>query len=268
MTLRYDPVGRKCSGRAQPGALALRKVLLPRFGGRDGGIYNCRPNSGGGGLSTHGEGRAGDQMFALIGGKVDPRGTALANFLTKYADFLGIQRVIWDSHEWGGVTSSGKFEDYWEQYSGDSDHRDHVHWELNWNAALTLTEDKILQLFESEPPVPPQEQEEAEMLQTYVEFTDPSNPKRKDAFYIGLNESAVWHKVSQDGGKSWPKTERCDDAEHRFALGFVDPPQEAPGPNFPSEFYLRVLVPGRVLWQFGWSDAKGWVWGELGDQVS
>jgi hypothetical protein len=206
-------------------------------------------------------------MYALIGGDVDRRGTLLANFLTEHADYLGIQRVIWNRREWGGVNSAGHFEDYWEAYSGDSSHRDHVHWELNWHAALTLTEANVLKLFESQPPVPPQEQEEAEMLETYVEFVDPKNPKRRDAFYVGLNESAMWHKQSDDGGKSWPKTERCDDAQERFALGFVDPP-ETPGPNYPDEFYLRVLVPGRKLWQFGFDNARGWVWGELGDQVA
>lgn len=132
----YDSTGNTCSGKAQPGAVALRDTIMASrdFGAvRTMGIYNCRPSSGGGGLSTHGEGRGWDAGFLVSRPVEKAHGDAFAAWLVGHAQDLGIQRVIWNGREWDAR------EKVWEAYTGPSPHTDHVHVELCWAAARTLT---------------------------------------------------------------------------------------------------------------------------------
>ncbi len=52
------------------------------------------------------------------------QGDALANFLVRNAEYLGIQYVLWSMYEWSASHSGPR----WERYTDPtSPHRDHVH---------------------------------------------------------------------------------------------------------------------------------------------
>lgn len=126
----YNSTGSTCSGGPQPGMVALRDVVLqifPKLGSL--GIYNCRPSSGGGGLSTHGEGRGWDCRCNAFDSAQLAMGNRLAELLIKNHRKLGIQRIIWNTREWDCKEAK------WEDYGGQSPHKDHLHIELCWRAA-------------------------------------------------------------------------------------------------------------------------------------
>lgn len=152
MGLVYDRPRGPCSGGPQPGLIALRDELLPRFAGaRDLGIYNCRNVASTTQLSAHGEGRGWDCGFP---GSCDEQGDRLAALLVEHAEALGVQGVSWCRRFWG----YGRWE--WHEGPG-SPHTDHVHVELNWAAARSLTRQRIRSAIDErrEP-----EEEEEEML--------------------------------------------------------------------------------------------------------
>lgn len=145
MAFCYDSTGGTCSGKAQPGAIALRNVvrrLYPGIG--DLGIYNCRPTRGGGSLSTHGEGRGWDAKCDANTQKA--LGDRLATDLIEHCamEELGIQRVIWNRRQWDSRTRT------WRAYSGVSPHRDHLHIELCWESAKKLTEARVNEILGEE----------------------------------------------------------------------------------------------------------------------
>jgi hypothetical protein len=124
-----------CTGRAQPGALALMKYITTerRDGARNWGIYNCRRIAGVTTRSIHGEGRALDIGFALVGGRANPAGTRLVRALIARAGRLGIQTIIWNRTIYSRRYPAGV------RYRGVHPHYDHVHVELSWNSARGLT---------------------------------------------------------------------------------------------------------------------------------
>ena len=126
---------------AAPGAIGLQRAILARFpAARNLGIYNPRDVCGNPwprircALSTHAEGRAGDDGFPTVRPNGHPDGTRLAELLVGQADPLGVQEVIWAGKIWTALRPS------WHAYKGRSDHFDHVHWTITRNAAATLTE--------------------------------------------------------------------------------------------------------------------------------
>lgn len=130
MSYCYNATGKKCSGKAQPGVVALRKAVRELFPGiGDLGIYNCRATRGGGSLSTHGEGRGWDAKCNATSKSGLALGNRLAAWLVLHAQELGIQRVIWNRRQWDSKTRT------WRKYSGRSPHTDHLHIELCWKSA-------------------------------------------------------------------------------------------------------------------------------------
>lgn len=136
---RYDPYDAGWGGKAQPGLVALRNVTMQRVH-PVGDLGILRDKSRCSKRSAHCHGRAWD---AAIGPAVEeiPIGTALANFLVmpEVAQMLGVQRVIWGfgslaAKEW----DSRPGQRYWSAYSGPA-HDEHVHVELCWDAARTLS---------------------------------------------------------------------------------------------------------------------------------
>lgn len=128
----YNGTGGRCSSGPQPGTIALRagvRAVYPGIG--DLGIFNCRPSSGGGGLSTHGEGRGWDAACNAT----NPAGLALGNRLAadlvKHYSELGIQRIIWNRKQTDVPNGMGN----WRTYGGQSPHVDHLHIETCWKAA-------------------------------------------------------------------------------------------------------------------------------------
>lgn len=119
--------GTVCSGRAQPGTKNLLVAVNDLFDWTTSlGIYNCRPSSGGGGLSTHAEGRGVD---IGIPGVSNPLGYVVLNKLRDKAWDLGIQRIIWDRKAYSAAHPNGSV------YTGPSPHNEHLHVEQTWEAA-------------------------------------------------------------------------------------------------------------------------------------
>lgn len=137
MSVYVGYVGAKnCTTGPQPGSKALMAAFLGLYaakGGTNLGIFNCRPVRGSTSTtSLHGEGRACDFGINPHGAAW---GTALAEVLRAFSAELGIQCVIWDRRIWSGA----KPEAGWRAYSGTNPHRDHIHVELTWAAARSLT---------------------------------------------------------------------------------------------------------------------------------
>lgn len=140
----YDP---GWGGKVQPGARILQDFILEMFPHAISlGILRDQDRCGK--RSAHCYGRAGDVGFYEDGKQVDnhPEGELLADWLTdpEVAQMLGIQRVIWGGepgeHDWEWDSRQGQR--YESQYHGPS-HDDHVHWELCWAAANTLTREEV-----------------------------------------------------------------------------------------------------------------------------
>lgn len=120
---------------AHPGTNELREYLLARFPDiRNYGTYCCRQNSNRRDyLSVHAIGRAIDLgvPFASGGGADNTVGDEVANFLVEHAEYIGIQRVIWDYTFWNGERGFGSL--------GGSPHTDHLHIELSSAGAARET---------------------------------------------------------------------------------------------------------------------------------
>jgi hypothetical protein len=138
MFVAFVGAGSVCSGRAQPGAVALSAgIRASRFGGSNLGIYNCRTIAGRAVRSTHGEGRAIDIGYPVLRTATgvryaNPRGTATVKWLRANAGRLGIQTIIWNRRIYSRRNPTGA------AYRGVSPHIDHIHIELSWHAARTL----------------------------------------------------------------------------------------------------------------------------------
>lgn len=117
-----------------PGTVELRDYLLAHFPGiTNSGTYCCRQNSNNlSKLSVHAIGRALDLGVAEIGGDADNTvGDAVANWLVEHAEYIGIQRVIWDYAFWNGENGFGLL--------GGDPHTNHLHIELSVDGAAKQT---------------------------------------------------------------------------------------------------------------------------------
>lgn len=127
---------KECSGRASSGAAALLAWCQANQQppGRSMGIYNCRSVRGSSTKSLHGEGRALDWGVPLgPDGKATPDGRELVDVLASGGDRIGIQAIIYDRTIWSARSPGGR------PYTGVSPHYDHLHIELNREAARQLT---------------------------------------------------------------------------------------------------------------------------------
>jgi hypothetical protein len=132
----------RCTTGPQPGARALMAWFLGAYaahGGKNLGIFNCRAVRGGTTTSLHGEGRACDLGITPHGAGW---GDDLAELLRAHSAELGIQCLIWKRRIW-----SGSYPDAgWRAYTGVNPHVDHIHLELSWDAARTLTAARVAQV--------------------------------------------------------------------------------------------------------------------------
>lgn len=136
-----------CLSGPQPGARALMAWWLSRFGGSGAvntGIFNCRAIAGTTNRSLHGEGRAADLGVRPLDAGY---GHDAANLLHAHSGELGIQCVIWSRQIWSGSRPHEGF----RPYGGASPHLDHLHVELSWPAARTLTRGRIAEVLGEEP---------------------------------------------------------------------------------------------------------------------
>lgn len=136
----YEPA-RSCTGSPSTGAKALMSWFLGAYsgqGGRNLGIYNCRTIVGSSTTSLHGEGRAAD-LGVPVGANW---AQTLADQLRLNSAELGIQCVIHNRRIWSGSYPNAG----WRTYAGTNPHTDHLHVELSWNTARTLTAERVQQV--------------------------------------------------------------------------------------------------------------------------
>lgn len=137
----------------QPGTVLLQNHIIklwPRTWSK--GIFNPRvirgtENRNPPRWSIHAEGRAVDIGVSLAAsGEIV--GDEIANWLTRYAEALGIQYFIWNRQSWSA--SRG-----WTAYGGGAGaHRDHLHIEQTRLAAATLTESMLPEATPTPPAIP------------------------------------------------------------------------------------------------------------------
>jgi hypothetical protein len=123
---------------ALPGTRELDAYLRRRFPYlRAGGLYCCRQNSATTAtpvLSVHAIGRAIDLMVPMAGGDADNTlGDAVANWLVENAEYVGVQRVVWDRSYWNGERGFGALS------SASLPHTDHIHVEVSPAGAARQT---------------------------------------------------------------------------------------------------------------------------------
>ncbi len=125
-----------CDPVAKTGVLAFRALVLRRFGGGDLGIVRgCDV----GATSEHKEGRAWDHALEWSKPADRARARRVIEWLTepvagdpaRRANRLGVMYLIWNKRIW----SSGS----WREYTGESPHRDHIHFSFTWNGATQRT---------------------------------------------------------------------------------------------------------------------------------
>ncbi len=138
-TVQYDGApawdnGAHCSGNLTAGARTLRDVIIEAFPQVDSiGGYNCRVIAGTNSMSLHGTGRALDIMLPTISGDADNgAGDPIAAWLMQNAEALGLQLIIFDSTIWSTSRAPGSRV---RGYSGENPHVDHLHVEINEEAA-------------------------------------------------------------------------------------------------------------------------------------
>jgi hypothetical protein len=132
--------------RAHPGTTELDVYIRTRWPYvRAGGTYSCRRNSNPSSteyLSVHSIGRAIDLMIPTIEGDADnTAGDAVANWLIENAEYIGIQRVIWDGMFWNGERGFSEISDVRTSsgaYRTDH-HVNHIHTELSVDGAAKRT---------------------------------------------------------------------------------------------------------------------------------
>jgi len=134
--------------RAHPGTSELDTYIRGRWTYvRAGGTYSCRRNSnprGCNNLSVHSVGRAIDLMITEIGGDADnTAGDAVANWLIENAEYIGIQRVIWDGMYWNGSRRGAHFSEISDTRCGSGyctdHHTNHIHVELSVDGGARRT---------------------------------------------------------------------------------------------------------------------------------
>lgn len=177
----YNSTGTRCTGKPQPGTVALRNVIIALYPGIGSyGIYNCRQTRTGSSLSTHAEGRGWDASCNAYNAKARAVGDRLAADLWANARALGIQRIIWNRRQ---IDSRPGNRDAWRAYRSYPPHTDHLHIELCWAAArdIPLTESYIRSVL----PGMKQEDDLAQVPQNEWEQAKRDIEDIKKALYIG-----------------------------------------------------------------------------------
>lgn len=124
-----------------PGATEFAAFLrkkFPQISGLGGLGSCCRQSTGATSyLSVHSLGRAIDFMIPEIGGDADnTKGDPIAAWLIENAQSIGVQYIVWDRARWGANRPAGQ---RYGDYTGSLSHTDHMHVELNLDAAAKKT---------------------------------------------------------------------------------------------------------------------------------
>lgn len=183
-----------CSGTFTEGARIFGNYLLENFPQISSyGGYDCRPIVGlPDQMSVHGTGRALDLFIPVDpavsgeGNADNDRGDPVANWLIANAEYIGIQRVIWDRWMWEsepyGPTRGSAYD-----WAGSHPHNDHIHMELSVEASTMGTA-----FFSGpmDPPIPA----ECVLLPGAGGVVDNS-----DACFQAFGNASYWRNVTGEG---------------------------------------------------------------------
>lgn len=158
MTVVYNKATGPCRGGCQPGAVNLQQsILFFESALAFNGCYYCRPPRGlTAGFSTHAEGRAIDFNAKMLNGEPNPNpvaeGSAADIAIHKWMWIfvatcdqpvnLGVQRFVYKTTEWvagRGTRTLSRLSPLARE------HANHIHVELNREAARSLTPARIKQ---------------------------------------------------------------------------------------------------------------------------
>lgn len=135
--MRYEPASKTkpTATACQTGTKALEEAIRavwPELGGLRSvyGCWNPRRIVGSSSWSLHAEGRAIDVGVPVV---AKQHGWELSCELVAHRTVYGVQRVIWDGHIWSVEQIKG-----WRELHASTvnKHRDHIHVEQYWAAAL------------------------------------------------------------------------------------------------------------------------------------
>lgn len=132
-----------CSGKPQPGTVALMRYTLERFSfTRSMGIYSCRNVGGTSTMSIHACGRALDVGIpTLSNGRANTKlGHQIVQFFDEHSTELGIFGQIYDRVRYDARSPRGRY------YGGVHPHYDHDHVEQRDHHAKTLTYADIVEI--------------------------------------------------------------------------------------------------------------------------
>jgi len=128
-----------CGGSLLEGSRILRDWIMANWPQvKSIGGYSCRAIAGTNTMSVHATGRALDIMLPIDssqpteGSADNDLADPLANWLLEHAEEIGIQVIIWDRAIWSSGRSPGQ---RFYNYTGVHPHHDHIHMELNPEAA-------------------------------------------------------------------------------------------------------------------------------------
>ncbi len=108
-----------------PSLVALRDVIVRGVRGvTSGGLVRDSARRVGRSQDAHRSGIACDAMLRNDGTR-EAVGSALAAWLVRHAQALGVQYVLFSNREWSASTWGPR----WEAYTGSDPHHDHVHFE-------------------------------------------------------------------------------------------------------------------------------------------
>lgn len=130
-----------CSETFTAGARILKEYLKQKFPAISSiGGYNCRQNTANSKeTSVHGVGRALDIYLPMVSGMANSQaGDPVANWLVEHAQEIGIQYIIWNRTKWNGSSRNGRKDGRYGG-GGRNPHIDHIHAELNLDAAMRRT---------------------------------------------------------------------------------------------------------------------------------
>jgi hypothetical protein len=137
----YQPQ-KACAPTAQPGTLALSRLVMAAYPGTgsSGIVVGCSS----GGLSEHKEGRAWDWRVNYANARQRAQAADFVRWLFATDAFgnrfaqarrLGVMYVIWNNKIWGSYDAGAG----WRPYKGSDPHTNHMHISLSWAGALKKT---------------------------------------------------------------------------------------------------------------------------------
>ena len=201
------PVGNTAQGGCRPGAVALHRYLIDRWGAGVGsfGCYNPTSRAGSG-WSLHREGRAIDVSIAP---SVKWKGDQIFGWCIANADHLGLQEIQWSGRIW---TSRRNREGVRADTSAARNlHFDHLHIGLAYGWTFTPPGGGGIPGGGSGTPAPSPQQEEDDLT--------PEQAQQLDAVFNAIKNNAYGTAIQNNVMDTNAKVNKLHDAVYNNAYG-------------------------------------------------